>query len=171
MKIRAQSIGCFDVNFFVVSNVTCRLKPTRDGGGRATLLVNGFKKTSDIWLEAQYFYKNSKNIYMPYFQKFDFNLCKIMAEKASLNLMTALMLKGLKSFSPETFHPCPYSGTVGFRNLSIPHVFENSIPQVIPIGTYKMLWRFYGKKGNITYGNFFGIGEVKAVDVLQGFNM
>lgn len=134
-------------------------------------MVHGFKKSNDLWLEGTYFYRNSKLRLMPFLPKFDWNLCRVFDGTQSLDLMSGLIHEGFKILAPHMTHRCPYSGIIGFENLSLPEIYENSFPQVIPVGTYKSIWRFYRKRDNVSYITFFGIAEIKTIDVMQSFSM
>lgn len=165
-----RSAGCeFDPNF--ITNVTCRTRPTRDGSGLSTYMVSGFKKTSDIWVTIRFLYRNSKLRMLPFLQAFDYDACKLVEKKASLDFFTYLFVEMLGKVAPSLYHPCPYSGTAGVEKVNIAHVIESSFPNVIPRGTYKISLRFYAKASNLTYVTMWAMIDSTAIDVMQRFDM
>lgn len=108
---------------------------------------------------------------MPYLQAFDNDLCKLLDNSANPDPFTALLWEALRKIAPKLYHPCPYSGDFGVENISINDMIESSVPQVVPTGIYKMIWRFYSKRSNRTYIQIHGTAEVKAINVMHRIRM
>lgn len=171
IKVHMRSVGCDQMNLAQLTNYSCFLKPTRDGGGRATFLVSGFKPTTDLWITMRFYYRNTALRWLPFSQAFHYDVCQLAANLAHADVFTTMIYQTLNMLAPNLLHRCPYKGTFGVRGISMAELFSNSIPNIIPRGTYKSSWRFYGKKQNITYMHMWGIGEVAAINVLENISI
>lgn len=171
IQIRALAGGCEHVNFDLVTNCTLRVRPTRDGHGLMTIKVQELKPLHAVWLTLRFFYRNTRLRFLPFMQGFSYDVCKLMANTVNPDLLFGMIFKGFIDKAPQLFHPCPFFGNISVDNVDMAKIVEDAFPQIIPRGTYKAIWRFFDKKTNVTLMQFWGLAEIKAVDVLQNFQM
>lgn len=163
------SVGCYDVNPELVGNHSCTLKPTRDGNGITTFWVSNIRKTNDFWLNIQIHYKY-RTVFRLWQVNWDIDICKFMDNAFSTHSF-------FKTFANEIIrqsnflHKCPYEGPTGTVNINWASIFENVIPQVLPRGTYKAVFRYYRSKDNATMIVCWGTAEISAVDVIKNYDM
>lgn len=162
-------MGCDMLNKDYVQNVTCRLKATRDGSGRTTVSITVKKPTRDLWIEAKGFYKNSALKFLPFFNSFHYDLCKMAEGKENADFFAQFVFDEAKKVFPNFFNRCPWKGKIGFENVNLAEIMENALVDLIPKGTYRLTFRLHNKADNVTYGRFFTLGEVKALNALQDF--
>lgn len=162
-------MACELVNSEYIANVTCYLKPTRDGNGRFTGALTTIKNMTDFWVEVRVYYRNSALRLIPFFQTFDFDLCGLMDGTSSIVFFVEFFIKEINKQFPNFLHRCPYVGKYEFKNINFSEMLENAIINLVPKATYKVVVRFYAKKSNMTYFQFYGLGDVTAVNVLHEF--
>lgn len=170
--MRINAAGCELVNKNFVDNVTCTLKPTRNGKGKTSVMFSVVNPTRDIWVDVKTFYRNSALRLIPFFRSFDYDLCQMLDQKANVDFFAKFVFDELKRTFPTFLNrTCPFEGRLGFEDANLCEILENALIDLIPQGTYKLLFRFYSKKGNVTQLQFYTVGEVRAVNVLHEIPM
>lgn len=165
-----KSAGCDDVNPHFITNYTCVLKPTRNGNGLTTFIAYDLKPVDDIWLGVKIFYKYG-TVFRPWQINWDIDWCAFMENKIAAVPFFQSLVDTMQTLAPYVFHQCPYEGPAGVQSVNLASMLENTVPQVIPTGTYKARVRIYRKKENTTYAILWGIGEVKAVEIMKSMDM
>lgn len=161
-------MGCELINYDRVANVSCLLKPTRDGSGKFTGGLNIIKASRDIWIEIKVFYRNSALRLIPFFQSFNYDVCGLI-DGLEMDFFGRFFYNELKKQYPDFLKPCPYIGRLELKEINFCDMLENALVDLVPKATYKLIIRFYGKEGNITYLQFYALGDVRAVNVMHEF--
>lgn len=170
MKIRMKSIICKDVTPSIYNgSMSCSLKPTRDGSGLTSALYNFRKPASDIWIHFKGFFKYG-TIYRSYLLDLDIDFCASMEIVDTLPYHLKLMFNAINKVSPEALHDCPYIGIEGYRNVTVENTINEMLPQMIPKGEYKILFRAH-TKANITWATGTIIFILDAVEPLKSMKM
>lgn len=146
----------------------CRVKPTRDGFGNFTAYINFTVPIYDIWEQFVVFYKY--RVFQRFMIEFDENVCEFNDYKGKYTIFIGALLKSINQFAPGLIHKCPYHGIVGAWGLNIDKILNDVLPQTVPTGTYKALFRFH-KLDNTTIAAFEIILSVDAVDVMKRMDM
>lgn len=132
-------------------NVTCKLKPTRDGYGNFTAFGTPTVPLYDFWVNNRAFYK--LRTYLPFMVNYDVDICEMNAKgpKAlGLGNFGINLYNAIDELIPGFNHPCPYDKTVGVWGLNVDRLMKRTLPQIIPHGTYKFEMRFHTGKTNET---------------------
>lgn len=99
----------------------------------------------------------------------EIDVCTAMKNIDGVPLFGRLLADMLQKTVPGLLHKCPYVNVEGFRNVSIDKVL-NELPQMIPKGEYKVLFRAHTKV-NQTFAAIIMKFLVDAVDPLKSMQM
>lgn len=169
MIIKMKSITCKDDDPSVYKgNISCSLRPPRDGIGLTTGLYYFRKPARDIWIHLQAFFKYG-TIFRLWGTNLDLDVCAAMENIDGVPLFGRLLANSLQKTVPGLLHPCPYSNIEGFRNVSINNVV-NMLPHMIPKGEYKITFRAH-TKANQTFATIVMKFLIDAVDPLKSMQM
>lgn len=154
---------CNDINPRLLEVQTCHVKPTRQGNGLTTVWVFAKEPYDEIWFAMNFFYKYGL-IFRKWILNWDKDWCQATSKSIPTDPFFSFFVQIFKQLAPEMVHECPYDGFFGVKNLDFAALVEESLPQLIPRGTYKILSRFYKKSTNETYMNLWFVAEIKALD-------
>lgn len=170
MKIKMKAISCVDVTPSIYNgNISCSLKPTRDGSGLTSALYNFRRPAGDLWLHIYSSYKYG-TIFRSWMTNTDFDICAGVKNLNSVPYFGQLFYNGLQKTVPGLAHECPYKNVEGFRNVSVDKVINSVLPQIIPKGEYKVFYRVH-TKANVTFVTLTMNILVDAVDPLKSILM
>lgn len=96
------------------------------------------------------------------FFKFDFDWCAHMGNKPSWSIhpFVLAVIRRMRQQLAAFFHECPYFGMYSLPNIDITEIIEGSVPRVVPVGSYKGVFRFFDKRTNGTYMSVWGTANV-----------
>lgn len=120
----------------------CYLNATRDRRKLSTIQYNLLEPANDIWVHLTVYYKYTMG-YRPWMVNYESNYCNVLKGIETPNLVNSLILKGLKQHAPGLIHKCPFFGWSGIKDVDLPAVLNAIVPQVIPAGEYRVMFRFH----------------------------
>lgn len=145
-----KSIKCLH-NPEILSNVTCRIKATRNGHGLTTVKFNLLRPTNDIWVHLQLFYKYG-TLYREWMVNVDIDLCCALDEKCDSGIMINLFMQAVNAIKPNSYKPCPYhQGAYDLVNIDLNELVGKMLPQIFPTGYYKTFITFHNKANSTDF--------------------
>lgn len=168
--MNVKAIGCTDCDLSLSSGCKCILKPTRNGHGKISGTLYNLKPLSDIWIHFLLFYR-FRTKFRQWQVNYDIDYCALHEGNFHMIPFMWRFFKEMKKQVPIMEDKCPLQGNLTGKNIDVAQAFENTIPQVLPRGTYKFTARVYSKMSNKTIANIWFIAEIKAINVLQNFEM
>lgn len=171
LRVQLKSLKCtFDAAFYN-GTMKCFIKPYRNGTHLATAIHNFRKPCNDMWVHIMVFFKfGGSALYRPWMFNVDENLCAIYGGKHGPGTLAKLLLGVLDQMAPGMLHKCPYIGEEGIRNLDFDQVVSRTVPQVLPNGDYRVLFRYHTSKNETFIEALFG-AHVAASNPMEAVSM
>lgn len=164
-----KALKCENVNPSIYNTtIYCRLKATRDGTGRTTMLYIFGKPANDIQFQLKSYFKYG-NVFQPWIIRANIDFCGSWNEE-DLSTFLRLMSVNINKHMPGMLHRCPYFGEEGFRNISLDKIISTMFQQILPKGEYKILVRLH-LKDNRTISNVYLTFLLDATEPLKSFEM
>lgn len=123
-----------------LSNLTCKLKPVRNGIGILEFQAQTVRPLDDIWFQMTLFYKFGTQ-YRQWLVSFDINFCEELRRPSKSTVIAKIVIDYWKRTIPQEFHSCPISGTLNAKfnsDNSTDNVFFTQFTR-LPEGEYKLV--------------------------------
>lgn len=123
-----------------ILNLSCKLKPVRNGLGILYFRGEIKKPLDDIWFQGNLYYKFGTQ-YRQWLVSFDINFCKEL-HGPTTSVTAKMVVDWWKRMAPKQYHSCPLSGFVDGNfnsDNSSDNIFYTQFPR-LPQGEYKMIY-------------------------------
>uniref|UniRef100_A0A336LZA9 CSON008820 protein n=1 Tax=Culicoides sonorensis TaxID=179676 RepID=A0A336LZA9_CULSO len=151
--MKALSYTCTDIDHVHVLNVTCRLKPQRNGAGILTTIYT-YKNVNHLMVNLRLFARNSAGRYNPYLLDVTYSDCA-RADFCSNGPKTIRMMCNILTTPNQTNYvnyKCPFNYQNYVDDFDLETQLKDTLPiTMAPVGEYKYVTRLYNEKTNKTF--------------------
>lgn len=166
---RMTNLKCTSNSTIYNGTTNCFIKANRQGDKLTTIMYYFGEPGNDIWVHGTLFYKYT-NEYRQWMIDVDVDGCGIVGGTVKPSIIVGLVVEAARVLVPYLFHPCPYYGWEGLRNGSMDKLLSETVPQIIPRGTYRVLLRFHKKNDKHSFFDVlltFNVDPVNPLDEIK----
>lgn len=122
-----------------VINLSCKVKPVRNGLGILYFQTKTVQPLDDIWFQMNLYYKFGTQ-YRQWLVSFSINFCEELRQP-STSVIAHIVVDYWKRLIPKEYHSCPISGTLDAQfnaDNSSENIFFTQFTR-LPDGEYKLV--------------------------------